>query len=374
MSEKIIVVVLFGGCSVEHEISLLSAKNIINALRPTRYDVVLVGIDKQGGWHLYEKNRFLVNDHDPHSIRLATPGPQVTLLCDGDRTLLFDVGKGRTISAVDVVFPVLHGTRGEDGTIQGLLELAGVAYVGAGVLGSAIGMDKEVTKRLLREAEIPVADFFVLRDFEACGVSFHSVAKRLGLPFFVKPAGLGSSVAVSKVSEPGQFRKAMAQVFQYDTKVILEQYVRGREIECSVLGNEKPMASLPGEVVPHHDFYSYEAKYLDENGATLIIPARLPQRVVKKAQETAVRAFRALCCEGMARVDMFLEADTEIFVNEINTIPGFTKISMYPKLWEASGLSCAQLVDRLVSLALARHRKIRRLKRSVRPEELQARR
>ncbi|RMD60394.1 D-alanine--D-alanine ligase, partial [Candidatus Parcubacteria bacterium] len=280
------------------------------------------------------------------------------------RPELVNLRDGSSVGSVDVVFPVLHGTFGEDGTVQGLLKLAGVPFVGAGVLGSAVGMDKDVMKRLLREANLPTARFRVLHRGESRHISFQELAQELDTPLFIKPANLGSSVGIHKVASASQFRAAVEDAFRYDTKIIVEEFIPGREIECSILGNEEPIASLPGEIVPHHDFYSYEAKYLDEHGAELKIPAELPEPLVARVQELAVRTFKTLCCEGMARVDLFLTEDERLFVNELNTIPGFTRISMYPKLWEVSGVAYSELIDRLVQLALERHAREQKLKTS----------
>jgi D-alanine-D-alanine ligase len=266
---------------------------------------------------------------------------------------------------VDVVFPVLHGPFGEDGTIQGLLKLANLPFVGAGVLGSAVGMDKDVMKRLLRDANIPIAKFLVFERREAGKIRPANVARVLGIPFFVKPANLGSSVGITKVSDRRQLGPAIKEALRYDNKILIEENIPGREIECSVLGNENPIASLPGEIITRHDFYSYDAKYVDQKGAQLVIPAELPKRTLKEVQAIAVKSFKVLGCEGMARVDFFLRDGREIFVNEINTIPGFTQISMYPKLWEASGLPYGKLIDRLIQLALERFRREKALRTSV---------
>jgi D-alanine-D-alanine ligase len=288
-------------------------------------------------------------------------------------------GAGTSAEELDVVFPILHGTYGEDGTVQGLLKLADVPFVGSSVLGSAVGMDKDVMKRLLRDAGIPVGKFLVLRSGETASgtaagstgtaagstgtVDFDEAAAALGLPFFLKPANMGSSVGVFKIRSEEEYRTGVAEAFSYDTKIILEEYIRGRELECSVLGNEEPAASVPGEVVSTHDFYSYDAKYLDDHGATLEIPAKVPEEIKTRVQSLAVKTFQVLCGEGLARVDFFLRGDT-VLVNEINTMPGFTKISMYPKLWEASGLPYTELVDRLIELAIRRYERERRLKTS----------
>src|SRR6266850_228182 len=361
MKKKLRVAILFGGKSAEHEISVISARNIVEAMDKRKYEIVSIGIDKQGCWFfdegarlLHSRNRAQVEFQRRRNSTAVLPGATQTPMLTPRRAL----------GEVDVVFPVLHGPFGEDGTVQGLLKLANVPFVGAGVLGSAVGMDKDVMKRLLRDAKIPIADFLMFERPEQPAISFAKVKKNLGLPLFVKPANLGSSVGISKVSKKDQFAAAVRTAFRYDNKIIIEEAIRGREIECSVLGNEKPIASLPGEIVVQHDFYSYDAKYLDDHGARLEIPARLPKKVVKEIQRTAVRAYRALCCEGMARVDFFLRPDGKVLVNEINTIPGFTKISMYPKMWEATGLSYSRLIDRLIGLALERARREKRLRTS----------
>jgi len=265
---------------------------------------------------------------------------------------------------LDVVFPILHGPFGEDGTIQGLLKLADVPFVGAGVLGSAVGMDKDVMKRLLRDAGIPIGKFLTFRSHEPLP-AFAETKAALGCPVFVKPANMGSSVGISKAHDESEFSAAVREAFQYDVKIVIEEYIKGREIECAVLGNENPIASVPGEVIPTHEFYSYEAKYLDENGAALEIPAKLDAAAQKRIQELSVKAFQTLCCEGLARIDFFLKENGEILLNEINTMPGFTKISMYPKLWEASGsagIGYTELISRLIELAIEKFEKEKGLK------------
>ncbi len=364
MAKKIRVGILFGGKSGEHEVSLQSAKNVFEAIDKQKYDVVLIGIDKKGRWSLLDTSQFLLDADDPKKIRLSDSTDQVNLVPGNSSKLLFNPSGSRSAGPIDVVFPVLHGPFGEDGTVQGLLKLANLPFVGAGVLGSAVGMDKDVMKRLLRDAKIPIARF-ILGYFQSQDeLSFASISDQLGLPFFVKPANYGSSIGINKVHDAGQFERALKEAFEFDHKIIIEENIDGREIECAVLGNEDPMASVPGEIIPHHEFYSYEAKYIDENGAYLKIPAELPSETVRRIQALAVQTFRALCCEGMARVDFFLKEYGEIIVNEINTIPGFTKISMYPMLWEASGMPYAELIDRLIQLAIQRFEKESRLKTS----------
>jgi D-alanine-D-alanine ligase len=288
----------------------------------------------------------------------------VALVARGEKSRLLDVARGTELGTLDVVFPVLHGPYGEDGSVQGLCRLANLPCVGAGILGSAVGMDKDVMKRLLRDAGIPVAKFLVLTRADAGRTDFAAAVSALRSPVFVKPANLGSSVGISRAGTPAEYRKATASAFTYDSKVIVEEAVLGREIECSVLGNEEPAASVPGEIVTGggHDFYDYDAKYTDEHGARLLIPAPLDRATAEHVRALAVRAFTVLCCEGMARVDMFLRENGELVINEINTIPGFTKISMYPKLWEATGISYPELVDRLIKLALERHEREQALK------------
>ena len=357
-NKKIRVGILFGGKSAEHEVSLRSAKNVYEALDKEKYKPVLIGIDKKGKWLLEDGSRFLL---ERGNAGQEERGESVALVpqSEGRVTNFERPGSSETI---DVVFPVLHGTFGEDGTVQGLLKLANIPFVGAGVLGSAVGMDKDVAKRLLRDAGIPIARFKTFREGDT--VEFQEIVRALGVPLFVKPANLGSSVGVHKAHDEKEFRAAVKDAFRYDRKILVEEFIKGREIECSVLGNEDPIASLAGEVIPTHEFYSYEAKYLDENGAALEIPAKLPSEIMKRVQNTAVRAFRALECEGMARVDFFIKENGDLFVNEINTIPGFTSISMYPKLWEATGISYSELVDRLILLAIGRFGRESRLETS----------
>ena len=364
---KIRVGVLCGGRSAEHEVSLQSARSIVEAIDRDRYEIALVGIDRDGRWHRFDEASYLRNGDDPTRIALPPAGDDVAVLRGSGSPVIVDVRARGADAPVDVVFPALHGPYGEDGTIQGYLELAGVPYVGAGVLGSSVGMDKDVANRLLKAAGLPKADFLALRSLqEAPG--WDGVVEGLGSPVFIKPANLGSSVGISKASTAEDYARGLEEAFCYDTKVVVEEYIRGREIECAVLGNRDPEASVPGEVIPSaaHGFYSYDAKYIDENGAALVIPAQLDGTITADVQRLARDTFRTLCCEGMARVDFFLRDDGSLVVNEINTIPGFTRISMYPKLWEASGLAYPRLIERLIDLALERHSDRKRLRTSVR--------
>jgi D-alanine-D-alanine ligase len=362
MARKIRVGILFGGRSAEHEVSLQSAKNIVDAINTNKYEVVPIGIDKKGRWHLNQESRLLASATESGLPKLPERGENLALVPGKQDEQLVALSGQQRLGSLDVIFPVLHGPFGEDGTVQGLLKLANVAFVGAGVLGSAVGMDKDVMKRLLRDAGIPIARFVVANRYSPKEVDFDYARGKLGLPFFVKPANLGSSVGIHKVKNREEFERAVHDAFNYDNKILIEECIKGREIECSVLGNDNPIASVLGEILPRHEFYSYEAKYLDENGAVLEIPATLPPAISARVRQLAIKAFSVLCCEGMARVDFFLRNGEEIIVNEINTIPGFTRISMYPKLWEASGIPCSELIDRLIQLAIERFEREKRLK------------
>jgi D-alanine-D-alanine ligase len=359
---KIKLAILMGGRSAEHEVSLRSAASIIKAASKDKYELILIGIDKRGRWFLITDQDSFLNDKFPESIEYSDDNAIVFV--PGEKGKVEGL-KNKSISFnIDAVFPILHGTFGEDGTVQGLLKLVDVPFVGAGVLGSAVGMDKDVMKRLFQHAGIKTAKFMVMEKAVSEMPKFSEVQKELGDIVFVKPANLGSSVGVSKVRTEEEFQLAVKDAFRYDNKVILEECITGKEVECSVLGNERPEASAVGEVIPKEDFYSYNAKYIDENGAVLKIPAEISNDQVAKIQETAVKAYKVLCCEGMGRVDCFLKDNGDVVINEINTIPGFTSISMYPKLWEEKGLKYPDLIDKLVELALERYEKEKSLKRS----------
>lgn len=358
--KKINVGILFGGKSAEHEVSLQSAKNIIDAIDRKKYNPVLIGIDKSGRWLAQGEGSYLLHAGNPKLIKLNRSNRRVALVPQNGGRLTRLNGTG-VAGSIDVIFPVLHGPFGEDGALQGLLKMADVPFVGAGVLGSAVGMDKDVMKRLLRDARIPCAKFIAAQS--GAGIpNYADIAAALGVPFFVKPANLGSSVGISKVHGKTGYRKAVMLAYDYDHKILFEEYIRGREIECAVLGNDDPIASVPGEIIPAHEFYSYDAKYIDEQGAQLKVPASLPAAIGAAVQRLSIAAFKALCCAGMARVDFFLRDGNELLVNEINTIPGFTAISMYPRLWQASGIPYVELIDRLIQLAFERYERERRLK------------
>ena len=360
---KTTVGVLLGGRSAEHEVSLQSGKNIIEAIDKDKYNVFPIGMNKQGELYLYESYDFLKHPDNPEKVSLKNSDNKLAVLTGETKGQFLNLAKQEVISKIDVIFPVLHGPYGEDGSIQGLLKLINLPFVGAKILGSAVGMDKDVMKRLLRDAKINIADFEVC--VSADEANFKRAKEKFGVPFFVKPANLGSSVGVSKVKTEKDFATAIKEAFKFDNKVIVEEAIVGREIECSVLGNKELKASIPGEILPVKDFYSYEAKYIDSEGARLDIPADLSDAEIEAVQEIAVKTYKALCCQGLARVDVFLQEDGQIIVNEINTLPGFTRISMYPKLWEISGIAYSDLIDRLIQLALEDYQAEQKLQTSI---------
>ncbi len=354
------VAVLYGGRSGEHDVSLCSAASVVSAINKSKYSVLAVGVDRDGKWYVQDEP--VIDSHPDFGrvMRLEKKGEwYVNHFEMGNKLHLHDIDSGKKIEA-DVVFPVMHGTYCEDGSLQGLLELAMVPYVGADVLGSAVGMDKDVAKRILRDSGIPVVPWLVItrREWESSqGTVVKQVEGSIGFPAFIKPAAAGSSVGVKKAKSGHELMDAIHFAFKYDTKILVEKSIDAREIECAIIGNEDPVGSILGEVVPRHEFYSYEAKYLDKAGADLIIPAGVDQAVAEKIRSMAVAGYRALTCAGMARVDFFLDrVDGTVFLNEINTLPGFTNISMYPKLWGESGIPYDKLIDRLIELAFDRHR------------------
>lgn len=353
--------VLFGGRSGEHEVSLVSAASVIRGLDPDKYEAVPIGITKDGHWLIGEGAAKMLPE-------VLKTGRRVMLTADPTEAALMPLDRGAGAQRLDVMFPVLHGTYGEDGTIQGMLDLAGLPYVGAGVLGSAIGMDKDVAKRLCQTAGIPVVPWVTVHrwEWEKDPVAVKSqIEEEFPYPVFVKPATLGSSVGMTKVHNADELGAAMDLACEFGMKILVEKAVSAREIEVSLLGNHEPKASVPGEIVPHREFYDYTAKYL-EDGTQLLIPAQLKPAQVQKIQSLAVQAFRALELSGMARVDFFLEKKgNKLYLNEVNTIPGFTSISMYPKLWEASGISFRQLIDKLIDLAFELHSERARTKYAI---------
>jgi len=360
-SKRLRVGILFGGRSGEHEVSLASAASVIRGLDPDKYEPVPIGISKEGHWLIGSAAQKMLPE-------VLKGGSRVMMTADPTDAALVKLDGSGGGQRLDVVFPVMHGTFGEDGTIQGLLDLAGLPFVGAGVLGSAIGMDKDVSKRLLQVAKIPVVPWLTVHRHEwennPEGIQ-STIELKFGYPVFVKPATLGSSVGMTKVHSRAELAPALNLACEFAMKILVEESVIAREIEVSVLGNHDPKASIPGEIVPHREFYDYAAKYLEE-GTKLIIPADLKPVHAAKIQKYAVDAFRALELSGMARVDFFLERKGgKIYLNEVNTIPGFTSISMYPKLWEASGIPFRELIDKLIELALEQHAEKARTKYQI---------
>jgi D-alanine-D-alanine ligase len=356
MSDKIRVGVLFGGRSAEHEVSVTSARSVLQAIDRDKYEVTMIGIDRQGKWLAAGDATRLLQAGEVAGDDLLP----VALDYTGAHELVVDGRGGRDSQPVDVLFPILHGPFGEDGTVQGLIELAGIAYVGSGVLGSAVGMDKDMMKRVLRAEGLPQVDHVAVlrRRWRGDGEGvIAQIESAFAYPVFVKPANLGSSVGITKAHDRDELRAGLDEAARYDRKIVVEATAADcREVECSVLGNDEPEASVVGEVVPGHEFYDYEAKYLDDS-SELLIPAPISPEAAEEVRRMAVRAFRAVEACGLARVDFFVGRDDDrVLINELNTLPGFTPISMYPKLWEASGIGYAELIDRLIQLALERHR------------------
>jgi D-alanine-D-alanine ligase len=369
--KKINVGVIFGGRSAEHEVSLVSASSVINALDKKKYNIIPIGITKDGEW-ISGKNILNVLKS---KLKLKNKTKAILLPEPIKKNLLFINDSWSIIlrKHLDVIFPILHGTYGEDGTIQGLFELTNIPYVGAGVLGSSVGMDKVITKQLCEGAKIPVSPFiwFTNKDYSSKTKNILStIENKIGYPCFIKPANLGSSVGISKARNKKELVDAIEIAFKYDRKILIEKSIENsREIEVSILGNDEPIASIPGEIISSNEFYDYDAKYIDGKSKS-IIPAKLPASVIKKIKELAIRSFKTINCYGMARVDFLLtRRSNKIYFNEINTIPGFTSISMYPKLWEASGIPYSELLDRLILLAIDRHKEKSKLKTTFRPKK-----
>jgi D-alanine-D-alanine ligase len=358
MTKRLKVGVIFGGKSAEHEVSLSSAQNVMRALDKNKYEVVPIGISKEGQWLLRGDPLAVLTGGQASLPQLLESGYQIVDDLSIGREVI-PGSQAASLPEVDVIFPVLHGPFGEDGTVQGLLELADIPYVGAGVMSSAVGMDKAVMKDLFRSHDLPTPKYCVVKRAEWGRTPdwvAERVTKEIGYPCFVKPANMGSSVGVNKVHRLEELPHALSDAAQYDRKLLIEYAVpNAREIECSVLGNDEPIASVPGEVVPGHEFYDYEAKYLDDS-SVLLIPAPIDPALTQRIRDLSIKAFLAMDGAGMARVDFLLARETgELYLSEVNTIPGFTRISMYPKLWEASGVSYRELIDRLIQLALERY-------------------
>ncbi len=335
---KIHVLILFGGKSAEHEVSVKSAKFVVNSLNTKKYKVTLIGISKNGEWALFSKEEFHLLESVVITRRNKSKLSGIISIIEKQKP--------------DIAFPILHGPNGEDGTIQGFFKTINIPHVGADVIGSAVGMDKDIMKRLLRDCQLPIADFIVFRK-EALGlINFKDIKKKLGVPFFVKPANLGSSVGITKVACEADLKTSLSHAFSFDKKILIEKYVPGREIECAIIGTKNPKASICGEIISRHDFYSYDAKYIDKKGSELLIPAPINKTIEQRIKELAIKTFEVLECRDFARVDFFLTSDNKIYINEINTIPGFTPSSMFPKLWQQCGINSEDLVDELISLAL----------------------
>ena len=345
MKEKQSIAILYGGKSVEHEISIRSAKNVVSHIDKNAFSIVLLGIDKNGSWFLNNTIDDKINNGHAVSIKLDALSPR-----------LIDLVSESTIE-IDVVFPVLHGTDGEDGSVQGLFKSMNLPVLGSGVLGSAISMDKIISKKILKESGIPVASYLEFSKEQKDKIRFDEVIKTVGLPFMIKSAALGSSVGISKIKTETDFSVALEDSFKYGDKVIIEQFVKGRELECAVMGNEHPTASLPCEIVlvKDYDFYTYEAKYLDEGAVRIDLPAKLSESITAEIRRISVEAYKALRCDDFARVDLFLTDDGQILINEINTIPGFTNASMFPMMWQNMGLPYTDLISELIALCLKRH-------------------
>jgi D-alanine-D-alanine ligase len=353
MSEKLNVLILFGGKSGEHEVSLMSATNVIKAIDKERYNIYMIGITRQGRWMAYKGDVDKIADGSWEKEAEGLDREETISL------LFSSLFKGEAKSSMDVVFPVLHGPNGEDGTMQGLLEMLDIPYVGCGVMASALGMDKEFSKQLFARAGLPMGDYTVIlkTDIEKDMASAISlVESKFTYPVFIKPVNMGSSVGITKAHNREELAGGLTEACKYDRKVIIEENINCREFECSVLGNNAPIASGIGEIIPSNEFYDYQAKYFDDGKSVLVIPAKLSDSKIQELREAAVKAYKALDCCGMSRVDFLVDKDTEkIYINEINTIPGFTKISMYPKLWDAAGVSYSKLIDKLIELAIERH-------------------
>lgn len=347
MNSKKIILLLYGGKSVEHEISIRSARNVFDNIDKTTHEVVLVGIDKEGVWHL----------NSEVSSTIST-GEKVSPIPSAGKPSLINL-RSHQIIPFDIVFPVLHGTDGEDGGVQGIFKAYNVPLVGCNVLGSAVSMDKILSKKVLKASGVPVADFLYFSRSEAENYDYRLVVEKLGSPFMIKAGALGSSVGISKVKDETQYHEALKDAFKYGNQVLIEKFVKGRELECGVMGNEHPVATNPGEIVlkKNYEFYTYQAKYQDEDAIDIVIPARVDDAVAEKIRDYCVKAYIALCCNDYARIDLFLSENNEVIINEINTIPGFTNVSMFPMLWKNMGVSYPDLIDKLIELAQTRWKK-----------------
>jgi len=347
---KLHIALMFGGKSPEHAVSVRSARNIYQAIDRDRFDVSLIGVDLEGKWFRLEEGAFL-----GEGLNIAQMGTQLAAIPGASSAQIIELHTGKALPQISAVFSIIHGPFGEDGSLQGLLQHLNLPYVGPGVLGSAVAMDKDVSKRLLKEAGLLVADYLVFHAYEANAIDYFAVKNQLGLPLFIKPANMGSSIGVCKADNKEEFDEAVAEAFRYDHKIVVESFIEGRELECAVLGNEILDATGIGEIVMEAGFYDYDSKYISADAAKLYIPAKISDLALHKLRIVAKQAYQVHACEGLARVDMFLTAENDVYVNELNTLPGFTSISMYPKLWEVEGLSYSNLITRLIELAIERH-------------------
>lgn len=344
------VLLFFGGKSAEHEISFLSARNISDSIDQKLYELIYLGISKEGSWYLFPNKDYLFKNSMLTDKKKPVQYSPATFISEEGQGFLLETKNNNRIR-VDIAFPVLHGTQGEDGCIQGLFKMMNIPFVGGSVLSSSVCMDKEFAKKILIQENIPVAPFVTLYRTVPC--DYEAIVKKIGIPFFIKPSNAGSSVGVYKIKNQTDFNECLPKSFMFDHKVLAEAFIEGSEIEVSVKGNNQNAdSSLVGQIIPTHEFYSYEAKYLDENGAHFHIPAKLTEDVSCKVRDYAVRAYNSTGCDGLARVDFFVTKDNQIYLNELNTMPGFTAISMYPKMWEAAGLNKVQLVNELIELGL----------------------
>jgi D-alanine-D-alanine ligase len=350
--KKINLCIIFGGKSAEHEVSLQSANSIINAVDRDKYHLTLIAMDKTGRFFLCDENNFLSNANNSKIISLKKLDNELAFIPGESKASFYSIRDKELIDGIDVVFPIIHGPYGEDGSLQGLLKLLNVPFVGSGVSGSAVGMDKDIMKRLLRDSGIKISNFLVYRS--SGEADYEKAVEKLGLPLFIKPANLGSSVGVSKVTNKETFINGVKNAFKFDRKIIIEEFIEGREIECAVKGNSSVEVSIPGEILPTDEFYSYEAKYINETGALLKIPADIDEDLINQIKEIGENTYHCLDAKGLARIDFFVKG-REILVNEINTLPGFTKISMYPKLWKYEGVQYKALINELIDLAIEEH-------------------
>lgn len=352
---KLNIAIMFGGKSAEHEISLQSASNIINAVDRSLFTPILLGIDKNGDW-FYNPNYNNTNVNLT-KVDYFLGAKKVFILKQAQGVEIIDKGTIEVLAKFEIVFPIIHGAYGEDGTLQGFLKMMDIPFVGPNILSSSIAMDKDIAKRLFRDAGIPIANFYTIYSHSPEQYSFEEIITHFGIPFFIKPANAGSSIGVSKVRDKKDFEKAIIEVFKYDKKALIEEAVLGKEIECAVLGNDDNIqASVIGEIIPTLEFYSYDAKYINPNGANFKIPADVNENTSNKIRELSIKAFKAIQGEGMARIDFFLREDNSFVLNEINTLPGFTQISMYPKLWEYMGVQCKDLITILIDLSVQKNK------------------